>query len=80
MYTPSKETTAGEWKVIGCLFIIAPLLFGGGLLFLGYTGSGDDPGALHTPQNPPQPSAPHVMPSHWGSHRQAPHKLRLESK
>ena len=46
MYTPSKETTAGEWKVIGCLFIIAPLLFGGGLLFLGYTGSGDDPGAL----------------------------------
>ena len=33
---PTKKPTATEWKVIGCLFTIAPFLLGVLLIFLGY--------------------------------------------
>jgi hypothetical protein len=33
---PTKQPTTAEWKVLGCLFIIAPFLLGVLLIFLGY--------------------------------------------
>ena len=33
---PTKKPTTAEWKVVGCLFIIAPFLLGVLLIFLGY--------------------------------------------
>jgi cytochrome c biogenesis protein CcdA len=33
---PTKQPTTAEWKVLGCLFVIAPCILGILLIFLGY--------------------------------------------
>jgi hypothetical protein len=33
---PTKQPTTVEWKVLGCLFIMAPCILGIFLIFLGY--------------------------------------------